>query len=91
MKWTEKQIEAYLESETREIVGSDGRPEPVTLFHMYWVIFDGILMSDNYTAAILIDWAREVATREQTDVITALETILEFADRRFKHHYYALN
>lgn len=91
MKWTEMQIEAYLESETRELVGADGRSEWVTLFNAYWVTFDAILVSPKYTEARLIDWARELARTEGTDVVSALKGILEYADHRFKHHFQALN
>lgn len=67
MRWTEKQIEAFLTEETQELTGSDGKPVSVTMFRTYWITYDAVRVDDTYTEAELVDWAHRRVQEEGHD------------------------
>ena len=71
MRWTEKQIEAYLQDETRELTASDGRKRVVTMFHTHWITYDAVRVDDCYTEAELVAWADRRVAEEGVDFTDA--------------------
>lgn len=84
MRWTEKQIEKYLESETRELSGADGRRQRATLFHMDWITYDAVRVDDKYTEAELVGWALETAHLEHLTFTGGLKRVLDWLDYQIR-------
>lgn len=84
MRWTEKQIEAYLEPETRTLAGPMGESITITLFHTYWITYDAARVDDVYTEAELIGWANRRTREEGGEFIDAFRSNLVAIDQEIR-------
>lgn len=88
MRWTEKQIEDYLQDETRQLTSPDGHRVTVTLFRTYWITYDAIRVDDVYTENELVAWAQRRAEQEGIGFTEAFRSNLGLLDREIdrQHH-----
>ncbi|MEO0531868.1 MAG: hypothetical protein AAF266_15035 [Planctomycetota bacterium] len=84
MRWTEKQIEDYLKSETRSVTGRDGVRYTVTMFRTYWITYDAVRVDDLLTEDELVDSADRRARIEGLCFAEALQRQLTIVDRAMR-------
>lgn len=84
MRWTEKQMEAYLADETRPLTGPDGCTARVTMFKLDWITFDAVLVDDVYTEAELVAWASQRVAEEGISFTEAFRGNMGLLDREIR-------
>lgn len=87
MRWTEKQIEGYLEEEKRVLTSCDGRKIPLSLMRTYWITFDAVGVDDVYTESDLVAWAEERTLKEGLTFSQAMQGNLGWLDHEFRRQY----
>lgn len=83
--WTEKQIEEWLESETRLITLPDGSTRPLTDFRMTWVLYDDLIQIWGYTPEQFVRWAVEETTLHGITLEKAFGSIVAYVDEHVRN------
>lgn len=87
MLWTEKQIESYLEDETRELTGPSGERVSVTMLRTYWITYDAVRVDDLYTEAELVAWADQRVDGERIGFADAFRGNLGLLDHEIRRQH----
>ncbi len=87
MRWTEKQIEEYLEDETRVLTSHDGRKISLTLMKTYWITLEAVGVDDVYTESDLVAWAEERVEKEGLTLTQAMQGNLALLDHEFRRQH----
>jgi len=82
MLWTEKEIESFLESESRELVGPDGEAFWHTNFALYWDIYDSLILLNELTGEEIVGWTQNWVRQHKIDFAEAFRGILGDLDNR---------
>jgi hypothetical protein len=80
-RWTEQEIEAYLKSETRDLVMPDGTVRAFTGLRLMWMVFDQLISVRGYTPARLVAFAVEETQLTGVPFETAFPGVLAYLDR----------
>ncbi|MEO1405123.1 MAG: hypothetical protein AAFV54_01360 [Pseudomonadota bacterium] len=81
---TEKEIEAYLEMETREIPHPDGRTLPMTALRGLWVSLDCVTSMSSFTLDDLVGFATVTMREKHCGFKEAFEAVVAFAHRELR-------
>jgi hypothetical protein len=81
---TEKETEALLESETRDLPMPDGSFRPVTDFKLGWEIYDRLLFISDYTPSQFVGWALEEAELSGRSFEEMFPVVVAYVDNRLR-------
>ena len=77
---TEKQMERWLESETRNIAMPDGDRRFITMFRLFWKSYDSLITLSGYTPEQISGWAVEEAGLQGMEFQKAFEGVIAWLD-----------
>ncbi len=80
--YTEKQIEAWLESETRNLPFLDGSTRPVTAFQLVWSKAESLILLDGYSMLDLTRYAAEEVALQRIDIDRAFSCVVAWLDNQ---------
>lgn len=81
---TEKETEALLESETRDLLMPDGSFRPVTEFKLTWEIYDRLLFISDYTPSQFVEWGLEEAELSGRSFEEMFPVVVAYVDNRLR-------
>ena len=81
---TEKQIEAYLESETRMLTMPNGQQRAVRQFNLLWSVFDDIQGANMFSSEKMIALADSFSRRKGIPFEEGLQSICGEIHRQVK-------
>jgi predicted DNA-binding ribbon-helix-helix protein len=88
--WTDAQIEAWLESQTRDLIMSDGHRRPTTMQKLVWETVAGLAVLGPFTQEELVYYAEEEARLQNVDFALAFRSVVAYLDNatreRWKKH-----
>lgn len=79
---TEKQIEDWLESQTRDLVMPDGTTRPHTAFKLVWHTMDSLVEVSGYSPLELVEYALEEAHLQKMSFDEAFTGVLSWLDEQ---------
>ena len=81
---TEKQIEAYLEPETRELPLPDGSVQVVTGMKLLWQSVDCIVDTYTYTLAELVELTQKNQMKQNISFEESFSRVVSYIHRRMR-------
>jgi hypothetical protein len=79
--WTERNVENWLEPESRVLLLPDGTTHAVTGRKLMWELHDELLRSTSYSAQQFIQWALEECNLSGLSLDRTFEGVIAFVDR----------
>jgi hypothetical protein len=79
--YTEKQVEAWLETETRELPMPDGSTRPHTTFRLVWETVDSLVLLSGFSVAELVAFAVEETHLQKASFDDAFTSVVGYLDR----------
>lgn len=80
--YTEKEIEAWLDTETKDLPFPDGTCKPVTAFQLVWGKAESLVLLDGYSIEELVRYAVEESTLQRIDIDRAFASIVAWLDNQ---------
>ncbi len=80
--YTEKQIEDWLESETREVTLPNGTTRAVSVIRLAWSKADSLVSLDGYTMRELAGYAAEEEALQRISLNQAFVCVVAYLDNR---------
>lgn len=78
--WTEKETEAYLVSETRNLPMPDGSISPFTTFRLIWLHFEDLTRLLGYTPERIVELAIQETEATGVDFETAFPAVVGYME-----------
>jgi hypothetical protein len=84
---TEKQVEAYVALETRDLAMPDGTSRPFTGFNLMWSVFDTLVTLGLYSKARLVEFAVQETETAGVPFDVAFPAVLAVLDAKLRRKY----
>lgn len=81
---TEKEIEAWLETETREFPLPDGTRRKLGTMRLMWAVYDDILKAGGYTPEMIARWTAQEMSLQNLSLQDAFHCVIAYVDKHIQ-------